>query len=49
MKLKNLVKVILIFAIIGIIIYEFIDIANSRINKIENGEMTLVNQNQMDR
>lgn len=42
-------KMIITFLIFGAIMYGFICIADSRIRKIDNGTMTLVNQNQMDR
>ena len=42
-------KMIITFLILGAIIYGFICLADSRTRKIDNGEMTLVNQNQMDR
>ena len=41
-------KVLIIIAILGITTL-FINIASARAEKINNGEMTLVNQNQMDR
>ena len=42
-------KAIITFLIFGAIIYGFICLADNRIRKIDNGEMKLVNQNQMDR
>lgn len=42
-------KAIITFLIFGAMIYGFICLADSRTRKIDNGTMTLVNQNQMDR
>lgn len=42
-------KAIITFLIFGAIIYGFICLADNRVRKIDSGEMTLVNQNQMDR
>ena len=42
-------KMIITFLILAVMVYGFICIADSRIRKIDNGSMTLVNQNQMDR
>lgn len=41
-------KVLIIIAILGLTTL-FINIASDRFERIENNEMTLVNQNQMDR
>ena len=40
-------KMIITFLILAVVGYGFICIADNRIRKIDNGEMTLVNQNQM--
>lgn len=45
MKMKE----IMWFVIVGIALIGILFIGANRIEKIENGEMTLVNQNQMDR
>lgn len=37
------------FILIGVLMVGILFIAMNRFEKIENGEMTLVNQNQMDR
>lgn len=42
-------KTIITFLILAIMVYGVICIADSRIRKIDDGTMTLVNQNQMDR
>lgn len=42
-------KKILAIVIVLIVAYCFITVANDRAEKINNGEMVLVNQNQMDR
>jgi hypothetical protein len=42
-------KMIITFLILAVMVYGFICIADNRIRKIDNGEMTLVNQDQMDR
>lgn len=45
MKMKEIMG----FVIVGIALVGVLFIGADRIEKIENGEMTLVNQNQMDR
>ena len=40
-------KIIITFLILAVMVYGVICIADNRIRKIDNGEMTLVNQNQM--
>lgn len=42
-------QVIITFLILAVMLYGFICLADSRARKIDNGEITLVNQNQMDR
>lgn len=42
-------KMIITFLILAVMVYGVICIADNRIRKIDHGEMTLVNQNQMDR
>ena len=42
-------KMIITILILAVMVYGFICIADSRTRKIDNGTMTLVNQNQMDR
>ena len=45
MKMKEIMG----FVIVGVVLVGIIFVGMSRIEKIENGEMTLVNQNEMDR
>lgn len=45
MKMKEIMG----FAIVGIALVGILFIGANRIEKIENGEMTLVSQSQMDR
>ena len=45
MKMREIIG----FVIVGIALVGILFIGANRIEKIENGEMTLVNQNQMDR
>lgn len=40
-------KMIITFLILAVMVYGVICIADSRARKIDNGEMTLVSQNQM--
>lgn len=42
-------KMIITFLILAVMVYGFICLADNRVRKIDSGEMTLVNQNQMDR
>lgn len=45
MKMKE----IIVYLLAGVLLIEILFIGANRIEKIESGEMTLVNQNQMDR
>ena len=45
MKRKELIG----FILLGVVLISILFIGTSRVEKIENNEMTLVNQNQMDR
>lgn len=45
MKMKEIMG----FALLGIALVGILFIGTNRVEKIENGEMTLVSQNQMDR
>ena len=45
MKMKEIMG----FVIVGIVLVGILFVGANRIEKIKNGEMTLVNQNQMDR
>ena len=46
MKIKEM---IITFLILAVMEYGFICLADNRVRKIDSGEITLVNQNQMDR
>lgn len=48
-NIKNWVKTTITITILLIAVVLFLNIASSRFEKIENGEMTLVNQSEMYR
>lgn len=49
LKLRSWVKTTIVITILLMVVVMFINVASSRVEKIENGELIVVSESEMDR